>query len=102
MQLSRLFLLLLPGISIAEGLSPSANQEGFLKLEKRKGCSGNRLNTDECQGNRIRAFNSFHNCQSAGGHCCAREKTREYGLDVRKGIGREDCGYCYTGYCKSV
>jgi hypothetical protein len=61
MQFSKCLLLLFPGISIAEGLDPSAKQEGFLKLEKRKGCSGNRLNTDECQGNRIRAFNSFHN-----------------------------------------
>ena len=38
--------------------------------------------------------------QSAGGHCCARDKEGRYGMDVRKGLGREDCGYCFTGYCE--
>ena len=30
-------------------------------LEKRKACSGNRLQTDVCQGNLIARMNSFHN-----------------------------------------
>lgn len=39
----------------------AAENDVFEILEKRRGCSGNRLNTDECQGNRGRSFNSFHN-----------------------------------------
>ena len=30
-------------------------------LEKRKGCSGNRLETDDCTGKKLQKQNSFHN-----------------------------------------
>ncbi|KAM5350743.1 hypothetical protein ACJ41O_007248 [Fusarium nematophilum] len=74
-------LFLFSGIAIAEGLDPRVPEDGFVKMEKRRGCSGNRLSTDQCQGKRMRApFNSFHNCRSAGGHCCALEKTRHSAL----------------------
>jgi hypothetical protein len=30
-------------------------------LEKRKGCSGHRLNSDRCEGKKLFPMNSFHN-----------------------------------------
>jgi hypothetical protein len=36
-----------------------------------------------------------------GGHCCAKNKNRDYGIAVtNKSQKGEDCGYCYSGGCK--
>ncbi|RCI09750.1 hypothetical protein L249_3931 [Ophiocordyceps polyrhachis-furcata BCC 54312] len=35
------------------------------------------------------------------GKCCAKNKDGSGGMDVPRGGGREDCGFCFTGKCKS-
>ncbi|MCJ1269762.1 hypothetical protein MMC22_009655 [Lobaria immixta] len=82
--------------------SPSEPEPDVHILEKRKGCSGNRLNNEVCQGGFIARMNSYHNCFRAGGHCCARNKNRDYGITVSNSMqSREDCGYCFSGNCKA-
>ncbi|KYK62058.1 hypothetical protein DCS_03203 [Drechmeria coniospora] len=70
-------------------------------LEPRKGCSGQRTNEDKCSGRRLGPQNSFHNCKNRDGKCCAKNKDGSGGLDASRGVGREDCGYCFTGKCKA-
>lgn len=102
--------------------SPSEPEPDVHILEKRKGCSGNRLNNEVCQGGFIARMNSYHNWYAdkhtltylgklltaigfsfrAGGHCCARNKNRDYGITVSNSMqSREDCGYCFSGNCKA-
>ncbi|QPG97840.1 hypothetical protein C2857_006928 [Epichloe festucae Fl1] len=71
-------------------------------LEARKGCSGERKPEDKCTGKKLKIQNSFHNCKTkTKGKCCAKNSDGSEGLDVDKGQGREDCGYCFTGKCKA-
>jgi len=42
------------------GLTP-LEDDVFAALEKRRGCSENREETDVCKGKRKQPFNSFHN-----------------------------------------
>ncbi|KAI5805671.1 hypothetical protein EDC01DRAFT_640035 [Geopyxis carbonaria] len=71
-------------------------------LKKRRGCTGHRLTTDVCQGKVLNRRNSHHNClKTDGGHCCAESRTGDKGIDVKnKAHDREDCGYCFSGYCR--
>ena len=96
------------------------NLDGFITLDKRRGCSGNRLNYEVCQGGFIARMNSYHNWYAgertemanlltaigfsyrAGGHCCARNSNRDYGITISNSMqSREDCGYCFSGNCKA-
>ena len=69
MKISTSIIALCVGLAVAGPAKPdrrgpdiSDHEDNvFEALEKRKGCSGHRLNTDECQGKRIAPFNSFHN-----------------------------------------
>ncbi|KAE8391178.1 hypothetical protein BDV23DRAFT_171773 [Aspergillus alliaceus] len=68
-------------------------------FEKRRGCSGDRKDTDVCGGKKLAEQNSFHNCASKNnGKCCAKNKDGSGGIDVNKG-GGENCGYCFSGKC---
>lgn len=95
-------------------------------LEKRRGCTGHRKTTDVCMGKFLGQMPSRHNwyatmsflqrdLQSAvanmiltielskgrGGHCCARNKNRDGGITIRSKTQKgEDCGFCFSGYCK--
>ncbi|EFR00377.1 hypothetical protein MGYG_03379 [Nannizzia gypsea CBS 118893] len=66
-----------------------------------KGCSGSRTNGDHCSGRRLGPQNSFRNCKNRDGRCCAKNKDGTGGLDVGHGMGREDCGFCFSGKCKA-
>ncbi|PFH59616.1 hypothetical protein XA68_12103 [Ophiocordyceps unilateralis] len=70
-------------------------------LVRRKECSGTRSAEDKCSGKRAKPQNSFHNCKNTDGKCCAKNKDGSGGLDVSRGQGRDDCGYCFTGKCKA-
>ena len=73
MKLSASIIALLVSSGIAAVVEPAPRDEGgmtarevdggnvFTDVEKRAGCSGNRLETDVCQGRRIAPFNSFNN-----------------------------------------
>lgn len=37
--------------------------------------------------------------KNSGGKCCATNSDGSGGIDVKNGIGREDCGYCFSGKC---
>ncbi|KYK57405.1 hypothetical protein DCS_04414 [Drechmeria coniospora] len=69
-------------------------------LVARKSCSANRLKSDRCSGKKLRKQNSWHNCKDKGGKCCAKNANGSGGRNVKDGIGREDCGYCFSGQCK--
>ncbi|KAK3293841.1 uncharacterized protein B0H64DRAFT_374707 [Chaetomium fimeti] len=71
-------------------------------LEKRRGCSGHRRQNDVCKGNALFKMNSRHNCYRRGGHCCAKSKNGDYGIQVTSGTqSGEDCGYCFSGKCRA-
>ncbi|KAK4125187.1 hypothetical protein N657DRAFT_358391 [Parathielavia appendiculata] len=95
-------------------------------LEKRKACSRHRKQGDVCKGRVLAKMNSRHNwyvhhwtsmclccdnslrcsrpCsyQKKSGHCCAREKNGDYGVQVTSSTKTgEDCGYCFSGNCRA-
>ncbi|KAM4062091.1 hypothetical protein HRG_008943 [Hirsutella rhossiliensis] len=70
------------------------------ELFARKSCSGSRTSSDRCSGKRLRPQHSWHNCNNQSGKCCAINKDGSGGMDVKKGLGREDCGYCFGGKCQ--
>ncbi|KAK4102842.1 hypothetical protein N658DRAFT_522842 [Parathielavia hyrcaniae] len=72
-------------------------------LKKRKSCSRHRKQGDVCKGRVLARMNSRHNCyQKKSGHCCAREKNGDYGVQVTSGTKTgEDCGYCFSGNCRA-
>ncbi|KAF7622467.1 hypothetical protein F9C07_8484 [Aspergillus flavus] len=82
----------------AENVSPAyVETESF--FEKRKGCSGDRKDSDVCGGKRLAEQNSFHNCKGKSkGKCCAKNSDGTGGIDVNKG-GGETCGYYFSGKC---
>ncbi|KAI1084544.1 hypothetical protein F5B20DRAFT_522095 [Whalleya microplaca] len=65
-----------------------------------RACSGSREDQDVCQGAFLSRRHSYHNCKNSGGRCCALQRNGSGGLDVDKGRGGEDCGYCFSGKCK--
>ncbi|POR32482.1 Uncharacterized protein TPAR_07312 [Tolypocladium paradoxum] len=83
-----------------------ASEDGFSVdpraniLEARKGCGTDRSHSDKCSGKKLRKQNSFHNCKNGDGKCCAKNADGTGGIDVKDGLGREDCGYCFSGKCK--
>ncbi|KAF7595483.1 hypothetical protein BBP40_005819 [Aspergillus hancockii] len=82
----------------AENVTPVSNAVPNL-FEKRKGCSGDRKDTDVCGGKKLAKQNSFHNCSGkTKGKCCAKNSDGSGGIDVNKG-GGENCGYCFSGTC---
>ncbi|KAK5994750.1 hypothetical protein PT974_03133 [Cladobotryum mycophilum] len=70
-------------------------------LEARKSCSSTRASTDICGGKKLQKQNSWHNCNNSGGKCCATNADGSGGMDISKGLGREDCGYCFSAKCKA-
>ncbi|PHH66058.1 hypothetical protein CDD81_583 [Ophiocordyceps australis] len=70
-------------------------------LETRHTCGSYRARSDVCTGRRLGPQNSFSNCKNRQGKCCAKYKEGSGGINVGKAIGREDCGFCFTGSCKS-
>lgn len=71
----------------------------FFSLVSSK-CSLERQKDDRCSGKKLGPQNSFHNCKNRDGKCCSKNKDGSGGLDVKDGMGREDCGFCFTGKCK--
>lgn len=98
--------------------SPDGSAPGLNDLEARKGCSGQRQFTDKCQGTLIGQMDSFKDwsdtftptylsstnfvySKDKGGKCCSKKEKGNGGLDLGRGQGREDCGYCYSERCKA-
>ncbi|KAH8653535.1 hypothetical protein BX600DRAFT_501124 [Xylariales sp. PMI_506] len=69
-------------------------------LDTRGSCSGDRGDGDVCGGKKLQPQNSFHNCGNSGGKCCALNADGSGGINVNQG-GGENCGYCFSGKCKS-
>ncbi|KAF7627491.1 hypothetical protein F9C07_2227011 [Aspergillus flavus] len=84
-----------------EAYSQDRSAHALNMLEARKSCSGQRQHADKCSGKRLGPMNSFHNCKNMDGKCCALNKDGSGALDVSRGQGREDCGFCFTGKCKA-
>ncbi|KAE8140411.1 hypothetical protein BDV38DRAFT_269015 [Aspergillus pseudotamarii] len=84
-----------------EAYSHDRSARTFNILEARKGCSGHRNRADNCMGNSLGEMNSFHDCKQMAGKCCAKTRDGRFAVDVRKGLGREDCGFCFTGKCNA-
>jgi len=73
MKFGASIIMLLTGSAFAGVVDPVSREEPgmtareaegdniFAEVEKRAGCSGNRLETDVCQGKRIAPFDSFNN-----------------------------------------
>ncbi|OAA82437.1 hypothetical protein LEL_01982 [Akanthomyces lecanii RCEF 1005] len=129
MKLLGVYSVIAIGLAAAVAAVPAAEANAnpndvFNVLEARKGCSGSRKNSDKCGGNRLGPQNSFHNwyvdfsaamtilaaqrltapalpnfSKGRSGKCCAKNKNGSGGLDVNKGQGREDCGFCFSGKC---
>ncbi|KAE8422567.1 hypothetical protein BDV36DRAFT_245429 [Aspergillus pseudocaelatus] len=99
---SIMMLLSLTALAIPnpEAYSQDRSAHALNILEARKGCSGVRKHEDRCSGKRLREMNSFHDCKQMG-KCCAKNKDGSGGVDVSRGQGREDCGFCFTGKCKA-
>ena len=103
-----------------EAYSQDRSAHALNMLEARKSCSGQRQHADKCSGKRLGPMNSFHNwsdinrplmtsstltlyihSKNMDGKCCALNKDGSGALDVSRGQGREDCGFCFTGKCKA-
>ncbi|KAE8363280.1 hypothetical protein BDV27DRAFT_130187 [Aspergillus caelatus] len=100
---SIMMLLSLTALAIPnpEAYSQDRSAHALNILEARKGCSGARKYEDKCSGKRLGEMNSFHGCLQREGKCCAKNKDGSGGQDVKRGQGREDCGFCFTGKCKA-
>ncbi|KAI7917355.1 hypothetical protein M0657_003800 [Pyricularia oryzae] len=83
----------------AENISPpEPNVLEVAHLERRRACSGHRLQNDVCQGRLIYQGSSRHNCYRKDGKCCAKNKNRDYGIAVTNRAQKgEDCAYCFSG-----
>ncbi|KAL1853742.1 hypothetical protein Plec18167_005049 [Paecilomyces lecythidis] len=99
MKFTTTILAALFSLVAVSAASPTAFTPVDNVLEARKGCSGDRTEDDICGGKKLQAQNSFHNCKNSGGKCCASNSDGSGGLDVKNGLGREDCGYCFSGKC---
>ncbi|KAI6355093.1 hypothetical protein MCOR25_008344 [Pyricularia grisea] len=91
-----------PPVVVPENVSPPVpNVLEVARLEKRRACSGHRLQNDVCQGRLIYQGSSRHNCYRKDGKCCAKNKNRDYGIAVTNRAQKgEDCAYCFSGTCK--
>ncbi|KAJ3481755.1 hypothetical protein NLG97_g7745 [Lecanicillium saksenae] len=106
MKFSAAYSAIIIGLAATVAAMPAADDstsmnEAFTVLEARKGCSGARKEGDKCSGKKLGPQNSFHNCKNRDGKCCAKNKDGSGGLDANHGQGREDCGFCFTGKCKT-
>ncbi|KAI9724525.1 MAG: hypothetical protein M1812_000593 [Candelaria pacifica] len=87
-----------PGLSERETACIATGSCDIFKPAPAKACSGDRKESDVCEGKKLRKQNSFHNCSNQDGKCCAKEKDGSGGQPAT-GNG-EDCGYCFSGKCK--
>ncbi|KAI9724987.1 MAG: hypothetical protein M1812_000263 [Candelaria pacifica] len=100
MKLSHILLsTILVALTTASAVPGITERDNVLVVrEALKACSGDRKDSDVCEGKKLRKQNSFHNCSSNDGKCCAKEKDGSGGQPAT-GNG-EDCGYCFSGKCK--
>ncbi|PHH75916.1 hypothetical protein CDD80_1951 [Ophiocordyceps camponoti-rufipedis] len=91
MKFTAVFALAMATVAVAQssdGASTLNRRDNV--LFPRKSCSGTRSNEDKCTGKRLGPQNSFSNCKNRAGKCCAENKDGSGGLDVSRGLGRDD------------